>query len=741
MSDTRTVFSQALEQASIQEELALRAKIGLHYPNFYNPENDRWIIKYTNNQSIQSSLVIGETSPGDDLDNEIANIREELIQLQRSFSPSSTVLETVTSDSSDDDENSELKLTLKAPPTPIQFEINYQPNIDDATDDFIFSQLPLTDIVIHSPRALFLKQKLHALSKLKTNNADNNTTPIEFHQNDTPKSALSKIRDTFQYVVNMSDDVTNAVGRGFLSPDQIARLLPYVIGAVGVIVNFIEICKGFKGAWKAISSKDTEENKVHIRKTRIVANSLITATSATGIGLSLSYILGATGLAVNGFVLMPMLIPLMNVVRVLISITKESYSNFKLRQKVNRADRDLNDIKNSIQALNQKLNEAKQRRSSLIKENENIYTALTSDSQADPASKMEDIEKYNLNDKEIADASEIIFTSTQNLSIAHNRLTLAKAEYNACKEELLANERELSSKWVELFASGFIVPGIVLGTASLLTYFKVGAITAGVVAGTAGSVASFGALPIALISIGAAIAVGTLIFHAIDSWGYNLDYKTDDNSPPKKDTFHVRMNDNGLEYTVMGKDNTIITQTIPKEYLITQVMGERRYQQLLNNFDIELLKPFMEKIIQYAETVPQNVEDRIQPSWGTRRLKNKASNGMRKFFADIFSPAPKMPEPKKRDSKIVYTDEVYVDDLKGDLLRARKASKPAVKKPGIKVTEIRLPQGNETEVTGTKYRYYGNGAYSQSTLFQSKAKPPRHAISTQTSSPQRVVSI
>lgn len=365
----------------------------------------------------------------------------------------------------------------------------YDDSINEDFDEQFYSQSPIIRF-LRSKRRYFQIKK----NKLETeptwsepeveNNAENNTSPFV------------KFFDVIKKLIDMSDDVWNAL-KGFMPQDLANTVGPILTAGVGVVIHFREGYEGLKLALQAY-----KDEKIGQRKTRIASSVLIFMFAGTGFGLSTALILGAAaGLTIAGTLLMPTLICAFLTGIYALSLWRKGYTfdQAKIAEAKEEANynhykatefendhRQLNTLKSELTQLNAQKNEFNSRKI------EFILQKSTSHQQLD------DTEKATL-----ADYKKI----TQQITIKQNAHAVLSAKMegiehrvNFFREERLKAEREVAFGAIEVAASALVAIGTLLGAAAL-----VGA-----------SIASFGALPTAILVTGVLLGFASKYFENKD---------------------------------------------------------------------------------------------------------------------------------------------------------------------------------------------------------------------------------
>ncbi|VVC76849.1 hypothetical protein AQUSIP_21760 [Aquicella siphonis] len=372
----------------------------------------------------------------------------------------------------------------------------------DKEDSDYFYTLPLIHTSLHSPRFRFL---MHKLALLQDKRMRLKSKSIPQFEEEEPEEApnkfmaflnlLKKPFDIGKKFIDLIDDIWNAVGRSALPAKIVEKVAPFLVGAVGAIIHAVE---GVQGLWDAI--KAIRKEKSRNRKTKIAAGLLTFMLGGTGVGLSLSYIAFGLGAQVLGSALMPVLIPALLGRIYSVQLWKLSYRLHTLKDREAKAERKLNAFKiqnaQSMLTLEMDIRAITQEKKLLEEANAVILEKVQARKASDT-----DLERLKANDKAISTLSSRLYEKNTQLTQLKNQEARLQTKYNRLREKRLQAERDVAFKVIEITASMLVVTGVTLGATALLG---------------AGTVATFGALPIALLVTGVVIGIGVKVFEYID---------------------------------------------------------------------------------------------------------------------------------------------------------------------------------------------------------------------------------
>lgn len=375
-------------------------------------------------------------------------------------------------------------------------------------DDFIdddaeyFYTLPMVNISVHSPRYRYLMHKLAVLSEQKALLRSREVEQLQIEADHQPPgrfmaflSAIKKPFDISKKFIDLIDDIWNAVGRNALPAKTVEAVAPILVGIVGAILHAVE---GAQGLWDTV--KAIRKEKSRNRKTKIAVGLLSFMLGGAGFGLSISYIAFGAGAEVLGSAVMPVLIPALLGAIYAVQLWKLSYRLHTLKQREAKAEKALHDFNvNNVMkmaSLSEKIRDLKEEKKLLEEANLAIQDKITAKSHTS-----EDLRELKANDTAISVLSKKIHTKSYKLTQLKNQQTRLENKYKKLHEKRLQAERDVAFKCIEITASMLVVTGVTLGAGALIG---------------AGSVATFGALPIALLVTGVVIGIAVKVFEYID---------------------------------------------------------------------------------------------------------------------------------------------------------------------------------------------------------------------------------
>lgn len=178
-----------------------------------------------------------------------------------------------------------------------------------------------SELIINSdsPHLKFLLKKYYYL-KHKQKGFDQ-TIHLNHLEIEKPKkrSVAKYLFNVGKKIFDSVDDLWTAL-KGLLPLYLIELVSPILIGSIGFVIHFFEGFGGLKQAYHAYKNEQTPQ-----RKTRIVAGVLTSIFAGVGIGLSITLLAAAAGVAVASEPLLPMLIPTFLTAIYSVALWKKTY--------------------------------------------------------------------------------------------------------------------------------------------------------------------------------------------------------------------------------------------------------------------------------------------------------------------------------------------------------------------------------------------------------------------------------
>jgi hypothetical protein len=344
-------------------------------------------------------------------------------------------------------------------------------------------------------RRAFLLEKRRFLEEINKKLQDELSflTEENFFEHEAADEKFSQLRQAFEILkkpIDVSDDVSQA-----LKNSVPAIVAPILIAVAGFIIHLGE---GYKGAKEAYTAYKNE--KIGQQKTRILTGVLTVLAAATGVGLSAALLAATVGATVAGAVFMPFLIPALLTGIYGMALWRKSYILHQARKAEQFAkehyEQSLQEIEENrtsfqeIQTLN--------REESILKIK---FSDIIDKKKSNQPLAEEENKQYAEYQNKLSEISEKRVACETQMVIRYAKLENSRRLYQACHERRLKAERDVGFAVPELFGSILVSCGVALGIAAL-----VGA-----------SIATFGALPLALIITGITIGVVTKTFEHVDN--------------------------------------------------------------------------------------------------------------------------------------------------------------------------------------------------------------------------------
>lgn len=387
------------------------------------------------------------------------------------------------------------------------YDIKKPEKLDENFDFYHFHSLALGFI---SPRVRYLLDKRRDLIARKKIDEPTQKEKLAQLEIETPQTTLktflltalhkaSVVYNVVKKIVDVIDDAWRIVMKplkAIVPPKVVSAVTPFLVGSTNLFIHFCEGVEGLIDAIKAI-----RKTKTVSRKTKITTGFLIAAIGATGTGLSASYIASAAGAFVLGAQFMPVIIPALLTGIFITGLWKNSHILHSIKHEYQNEKAKLEQLRGRLESItktnSERFNNLEEAKHHYISQRNRILFKLADLNNVDIETQ-EKLAKIDYNLNSISRSQLALETQINEADDAVKNQT-ARAE--KLKEKKLAAERDVAFKTIELTASLVVLTGTILGTAAILG---------------AASVATLGALPLAIVIVGVAIGISCKLFEYID---------------------------------------------------------------------------------------------------------------------------------------------------------------------------------------------------------------------------------
>ncbi len=291
-------------------------------------------------------------------------------------------------------------------------------------------------------------------------------------------------------LLDLGDDFWN-LGRSFIGSQIVSAVSPFLIGSIFFLIHLGEGYEAAKEAYKAAKDKHTPQ-----RKTKITKSTVVMMAAGTGFGLAITYFVSGFGVEVLGQAVFPVVIPALLTGIYVLNLFEALYSlsQIKLKEAETAYLDALADLQSAEVLFRQELQQIHQKKAKWIAD-----LAQWETNSANIEAPVFEMKKKEITDA-LQDLNTLEKTLHDNFKSRVATFEMSKTNLIAKQEERLAAERKVAFSILELIGSAIVVTGIALSTTGFI------ALLAG------GSVASFGALPLALLILGVGIGFAAKVF-------------------------------------------------------------------------------------------------------------------------------------------------------------------------------------------------------------------------------------
>ncbi len=349
---------------------------------------------------------------------------------------------------------------------------------------------------VFSPRLQFLIKRYLYLKQLDAVLSEK--TAMEALHDCTSSSDTSKVQQTFDIskkALDLIDDAWDAL-KNVVKGKIIEKIGPFLSSSVGFIIHLGEGLSAAKIAYKAYRDASTPQ-----RKTKIAVGSLSFAMAGAGLGLSISWVLGLTGVAVTGASLFPIIIPALLTGIYAMNIWRDAYSYHQAKKQTRQAKADyqacvarnqlyINDINTRILQREQVVKAAYQAMAPIARKIVDGETITFAESAL-----------YQVSLQQIKHCAQSDRRDYRKLAHCTAEIEMSRKKYVATKEARAEAGREVAYASIEVFANALVLAATVLTVGGVLA---------------AASVASLGVLPLVLVGVGVMVGLGVKIVQALD---------------------------------------------------------------------------------------------------------------------------------------------------------------------------------------------------------------------------------
>jgi hypothetical protein len=277
-------------------------------------------------------------------------------------------------------------------------------------------------------------------------------------------------------LTDMTDDVWSTL-RGAISQNTIDLVSPILVGITGFILLAVEGCLGGRDAYQAYKNE-----KIGQRKTRIASGATIFMLGGGGVGLSVAYLASAAGGVVLGSAFFPVVITAVLVGIYGLALWKRAYVFSCAKEDEAKAKQEYENSANTVKKLKESIVFKKHYKLSVT----NISNLLFS---------------TGLNGTTAVKLQAEINLLEEQLGHLQVEMLGKEQAYLQAQTARLNAERELAFSIMEVFASTLVLVGTILTATAIFS---------------AVFIASFGAVPLAILIAGVATGFLSKVFEHCD---------------------------------------------------------------------------------------------------------------------------------------------------------------------------------------------------------------------------------